>query len=121
MRNLGKPTLAAGAAVIAVILTCAVAAAQPGPGGPGPGGSGWGPGMMMDPGMMGAGDFGFMCNPRAAGFAEWRMEQIESAVRPTEAQRTALNELRAASTKAAETIAVACPSDLPAKSAERLA
>jgi LTXXQ motif family protein len=71
--------------------------------------------------MMGAGGFGFMCNPRAAGFAEWRMGQIESAVRPTEAQRTALNELWAASTKAAETIAAACPSDLPEKSAERLA
>ena len=76
--------------------------------------------MMMGPGMMGMGGFGFMCNPRSAGFAEWRMDEIEDAVRPTETQRAALNELRAASTKAAETIAAACPAELPAKSTERL-
>jgi hypothetical protein len=52
---------------------------------------------------MGSGGLGFMCNPPAADFAEWRLEQIEAAVRPTDAQRAALNELRAASTKAAET------------------
>jgi hypothetical protein len=70
--------------------------------------------------MMGMGGFGFMCNPRAAGFAEWRMNDIEAAVRPSEAQRAALNELRAASTKAANTIAASCASELPAKSTERL-
>ena len=32
--------------------------------------------MMMGPGMMGAGGFNFMCNPRAAGFAEWRIARI---------------------------------------------
>jgi hypothetical protein len=107
--------LAAATAAAFLALTGVAGHAQPGPG------FGWGPGMMMGPGMMGMGSFGFMCNPRAAGFAEWRMERIEAAVKPTEAQRTALNDLRAASTKAAETIVAACPDEIPAKSTERLA
>jgi hypothetical protein len=41
-------------------------------------------------------------------------------VRPTEAQRPALNELRVASTKAAETISAACAVDFPTKSTQRL-
>ena len=86
--------LAVGTAAIAFVLACNPTSAQPGPRGPSSDNIGWGPGMMMGPGMMGPGGFGFMCNPRAAGFAEWRMQRIESAVRPTEAQRPALNELR---------------------------
>jgi hypothetical protein len=105
----------------AVLAVSSVAVhAQPGPRGPASD-FGWGPGMMMGPGMMGQHGMGFMCNPRAAGFAEWRIELIEAAIKPTEAQRTALNELRTASTKAAETIAAACPKEFPAKSNERLA
>ena len=111
--------LAVGTAAIAFALACNPASAQPGPRGPSPDNMGWGPGMMMGPGMMGPGGFGFMCNPRAAGFAEWRMQRIESAVRPTEAQRPALNELRTASTKAAETISAACAPDFPTKSTQR--
>ena len=76
--------------------------------------------MMMGPGMMGGREFGFMCNPRSAGMAEWRLNRIEAELKPTEAQKTALNELRAASTKAAATIAAACATELPAKSTERL-
>jgi hypothetical protein len=106
--------LAAATAAAFLALAGVAGHAQPGPG------FGWGPGMMMGPGMMGMGSFGFMCNPRAAGFAEWRIERIEAAVKPTEAQRAALNELRTASTKAAETIAAACPDEIPAKSTERL-
>jgi len=86
-------------------------------------GTGWGPGMMMGPGMMGwggRGGMGMLCNPRAAGLAEWRMERIERLVQPTEAQRAALNDLRTASTKAAEQIAAACPRDLPASAPARL-
>lgn len=79
-----------------------------------------GPEMMMGPGMMGGG-FGFSCHPRAAGMAEWRISQIEAAVKPTEPQKAKLAELKAASTKAAETIAAACTGDMPAKSVERLA
>ena len=74
----------------------------------------------MGPGMMGPGGFGFMCNPRAGGLAKWRFQQIESAVRPTEAQRPALKDLRTASTKAAETISAACTADIPTKTTQRL-
>lgn len=89
-------------------------------------GAGWmGPGTMMGPGMMrGSGmwgsGFGGICNPRMAGLAEWRVDQIERAVKPTEAQQAALKELRAASTKAADGLAAACPKDLPRTSGERL-
>jgi hypothetical protein len=109
--------LIAGAAMMPT-LTPATAQPPESPGG-GPGRM-MGPGAMMGPGMMGRGGFGALCGPRAAGFAEWRMERIERAVRPTEAQRAALNELRAASAKAAETIAAACPSEIPLTSSGRL-
>lgn len=97
-----------------------------GPGGP-RGGYGWGPGMMMGPGMMGRGGPGFMggnwggmCDPRAAGMAEWRMERIERLITPTDAQRAALNDLRTASTKAAETISAACPREFPTSATARM-
>jgi len=101
-------------------------AAPPGAGAEGPRGPGWGRGMMMGPGMMGGRAFmgapgGLTCSPRAAGFAEWRLSQIERAVRLTEPQRKALDDLRAASAKAAETIAAACPAEIPATSTARLA
>jgi hypothetical protein len=112
-------TVVAGAA-IGLALMCGAVSAQDEQRKPGFLGPGWGPGTMMGPGMMGPGGFGFMCNPRAAGLAEWRMDRIEAVVHPTEAQRTALNELRAASTKAAETIASACQTDFPPKATERL-
>lgn len=99
--------------------------AGPGPGpGPGPGygprGHGWGRGMMMGPGMMGMGGMGAMCDPRGAGLAEWRMERIERLVNPNDAQRAALDNLRNASTKAAEIIAAACPREFPASATGRL-
>jgi hypothetical protein len=102
--------------IVAAALTFALAAsaqAQPG---------GWGPGMMMGPGMMRGpgmwgGGFSGMCNPRFAG----RVDEIERAVKPTEAQQTVLKDLRAASAKAAETLTAACPNDLPRTSGERLA
>jgi hypothetical protein len=102
------------AAAFSAMVLASSAAAQPGPGG-------WGPGMMMGPGMMGSGMMGSgMCNPRAAGLAEWRVEMIERMVRPTDAQRGALSDLKAASTKAAETIAAACPRDFPETATARL-
>lgn len=121
-------------AIAGTILTAPVIAQPVGPGGggppaggPGPGsgpGYGWGPGMMMGPGMMGWGesgaDRGAMCDPRAAGLAEWRMQRIERQIKLTDAQKTALEQLRAASTKAAETISTACPRDLPAGASARM-
>ena len=142
-----KPFLMSAAAIaIAGTLLAAPAVAQPaGPspgnppaaGGPGPGGGpdtgpgpgygprgGWGSGMMMGPGMMGwgggMGGMGAVCDPRGAGLAEWRMERIERLITPNEAQRTALNDLRTASTNAAEIIAAACPREFPASATARL-
>ncbi|BAM89104.1 exported hypothetical protein [Bradyrhizobium oligotrophicum S58] len=107
----------------ALMLAAAVvmAAASPSAAQPGSGGPGWGPGMMMGPGMMGGRGFGFLCNPRMAGFAEWRMSQIEAAIKPTEAQRARLDELKAASAKAAELITKDCPATPPVKATDRLA
>ncbi|WP_315717691.1 MULTISPECIES: Spy/CpxP family protein refolding chaperone [unclassified Bradyrhizobium] len=99
-----------------VILTAAPGVAQPGAGGPG-----WGPGMMMGPGMMGGRGFGFLCNPRMAGFAEWRMSQIEAAIKPNDTQRARLDDLKAASAKAAELITKDCPATPPVKATDRLA
>ncbi|HET7190542.1 MAG TPA: Spy/CpxP family protein refolding chaperone [Pseudolabrys sp.] len=90
----------------------------------GPRGFGWGPGMMMGPGMMGwsggRGGLGAMCDPRAAGLAEWRMERVERLITPTDAQRSALNDLRTASSKAADIVAAACPREFPANASMRL-
>ncbi len=77
--------------------------------------------MMMGPGMMGGrGGRTAMCNPRAAGLAEWRVERIERLIKPTDAQRTALEALRTASAKAAETVAAACPQEFPAGASARM-
>jgi LTXXQ motif family protein len=76
---------------------------------------------MMGPGMMGWPSMGrALCDPRAAGLAEWRIETIERQVQPTDAQRPLLDQLKAASTKAAETIAAACPRELPNSPVGRL-
>jgi hypothetical protein len=112
--------------VIAAALLAAAcssfAAAQPGPGGPGSGpGMMMGPGTMMGPGMMGGRGFGFLCNPRMAGFAEWRITQFEGALKPTDAQKSLLNDLKTASAKAADIITKDCPTTLPSKPTERLA
>ena len=79
-----------------------------------------GPGMMRGPGMWG-GRFDGPCDPRTAGIAEWRIDEIERAVRPTDAQRAALADLRTASTKAAAALTGACPRDTPQTSAQRMA
>jgi hypothetical protein len=121
MKRLPKVLINTSVAIAALALGVMPASAQPAPGGQGPGPAGWGPGTMMGPGMMGGRGFGFMCNPRAAGLAEWRLARIEAAVHPTDSQRAALNELRSASTKAAEQIAAACKTPMPDKPTERLA
>ncbi len=105
----------ASAAGIALMLSSTELVAQPG-------GFGWGPGTMMGPGMMGSGGMwdGGMCSPRAAGLAEWRMTRIERAVKPTDAQRPKLDELKAASAKAADIVAAGCPREFPSSPVARL-
>jgi hypothetical protein len=133
-----KSIVASAFAVIiagTIMMTAPVVAQQPGPGpgnppaaggpGTGPGaGYGWGPGMMMGPGMMGWGGRGGMmagmCDPRGAGLAEWRMERVQRLIKLTDPQKTALEQLRTASTKAAESIAAACPRDFPASATARM-
>ncbi len=110
-----RRTIAIAMGTITIALAAGgVACAQPF------GGGGWGPGMMMGPGMMGRGGYNVHCNPRAAGLAEWRTDRIERAIKLTDPQRSALNDLKSASTKAAEQISSACATDLPARSTERL-
>ncbi|HZT03280.1 MAG TPA: Spy/CpxP family protein refolding chaperone, partial [Steroidobacteraceae bacterium] len=77
--------------------------------------------MMMGPGMMGWRSMGRdICDPRTAGLAEWRINRLERAVRPTEAQRPALDQLKVASKKAAEIISAACPRELSQSPVTRL-
>lgn len=121
-----KSRLALATALLLGSLAIVPAFAQPaGPGGPGNpgGGPGWGPGMMMGPGMMGRGGgrgISWMCSPQSAGLAEWRKERMERLLKPTEAQRKALDDLQAASAKAAQIVADACPKEFPAGAQARL-
>ena len=120
------------AALVGLMVALPVSAQMMGPGGWGPGSGGWGPGgYAWGPGMMGRGygpgamtgpgwRGGAMCNPRAAGLAAWRVGAIEEIVKPTEAQRAALDALKEASSKAADAMAAACPQDFPATSPARL-
>lgn len=88
--------------------------------GPGYGPGMMGPGRMMGPGMMGGRYGRGLCNPRAAGLAEWRIDRIERIVKLDDTQKKALDEVRATSAKAASQIAQACPKTFPANAAERL-
>ncbi len=80
----------------------------------------YGPGYMMGPGMMGTGGFGRLCGPASAGLAEWQSERLQQLVNPTETQRAKLDDLKAASTKAAETMRSACPSEFPRSISARM-
>jgi LTXXQ motif family protein len=60
-------------------------------------------------------------DPSVSGIAERQINEIERVVRPTDAQRAALGDLRAASTKAAEAVRGACPREIPQTSAQQMA
>jgi hypothetical protein len=81
---------------------------------------GWGAKMMMEPIIMAHGGFAAICNPRTAARAQWGVEQIEKTVNPTESQRAAFDELKAAAVKAADLTAGTCPREIPQTSGERL-
>src|SRR5262245_47569424 len=71
------------------------------------------PGVLTGPGTMGPRGYRRLCTPRSVGLYEWQMRWIERVVRPTEAQRAALNDLQSASSKALATMATACKAEMP--------
>jgi hypothetical protein len=60
------------------------------------------------------------CGARATDATDWRISRIEQTVRPTDAQRPKLDELRKAWTRASELVTAACPQALPQSPIERL-
>jgi LTXXQ motif family protein len=133
MKTAGRSLSCLSAIGIAVLAATGAASAEPpaaadksgAPAAQGAG-PGWGPGFMMGPGMMRGGGmwgsrFGGACDPRFAGMGEWRIGEIERAIQPTEAQRAALADLRAASAKAADALKSACPREIPQTSVQRMA
>ncbi len=102
-----------GIAILAAGIFAWSRSAASQPYGPGMMGGGWGPGFMMGPGMMGGRGYGRMCGPGAAGFAQWRIERLETLIKPSDEQKAKLDELKTASAKAAEIVGKACPADYP--------
>ena len=60
------------------------------------------------------------CLQQAAEFQNWPYEAITQIASPDDAQRSALEALRASTTAAAERLSAECPRDEPAPSGERL-
>jgi hypothetical protein len=61
-----------------------------------------------------------LCEQRNAGISNLPEERIEQAVRPTEQQRNLLENLKVASSKAAQDLQSSCPTDIPQTMLERL-
>jgi LTXXQ motif family protein len=61
-----------------------------------------------------------VCSNQAPELTDWPIERISEVVQPTDAQRQALDELRAASAKAIEIFQSGCPKDLPSIPTGRL-
>ncbi len=78
-----------------------------------------GPGMI-GPGMMGRGGFHRICDAGAAGFAGWRTDKLQQALKLTDAQRAKFDEFQAASEKATEIVRAACPSETPSTTISRM-
>jgi hypothetical protein len=62
-----------------------------------------------------------VCSNGTSDLTDWPIARISEVVQPTEAQRPALDELRAASQKAMDILKAGCPSDLPSTPTGRLA
>jgi hypothetical protein len=62
-----------------------------------------------------------VCSNGASDLTDWPIARISDVVQPTEAQRPALDELRAASQKAIDILKAGCPNDLPSTPTGRLA
>jgi hypothetical protein len=72
-------------------------------------------------GSSGAATAADICSGRSAGLTEWPIERIAQAVEPDDAQRGALDELKAAATNALDVLKAACPTELPSTPVGRLA
>src|SRR5215831_16070677 len=70
------------------------------------------PGVLTGPGTMSPRGYRRLCTPRSIGLYEWQVRWLERVVRPTEAQRAALNDLQSASSKAIATMATACKAEM---------
>src|SRR5262249_57495544 len=62
-----------------------------------------------------------VCSNGASDLTDWPIARISEVVQPTEAQRPALDELRAASQQAIDILKAGCPKDLPSTPTGRLA
>jgi LTXXQ motif family protein len=62
-----------------------------------------------------------VCSNGASDLTDWPIARISEVVQPTEAQRPALDELRAASQNAIDILKAGCPRDLPSTPTGRLA
>jgi LTXXQ motif family protein len=71
------------------------------------------PGVLTGPGTTGPRGYRRLCTPRSVGLYEWQVRWIERVIRPTEAQRAAVNDLQSASSKAIATMATACKAEMP--------
>jgi hypothetical protein len=62
-----------------------------------------------------------ICSNQAPEFTDWPIARIAEVVKPTDAQRAALDELQAASANAIDMLRSGCPKDLPSIPTGRLA
>ena len=83
--------------------------------------TGWGATVVLEPLLLAHGGFTALCNPRATARSGWGVEEFERVLQLTHEQRGLLNELKAASGRAADLSAGACPSKIPQNSGERIA
>jgi len=61
-----------------------------------------------------------VCRDNASDLTDWPIDRISEVVQPTDAQRPALDELRAANARAVDILKAGCPKDLPSTPTGRL-
>jgi hypothetical protein len=61
-----------------------------------------------------------VCSDNASDLTDWPIDRISEVVQPTDVQRPALDELRAANAKAVDILKAGCPKDLPSTPTGRL-
>jgi ABC-type transporter MlaC component len=61
-----------------------------------------------------------ICSGETAGLTDWPIDRIAETVTPNDAQRAALDELKAATAKALDILKAACPSELPSTPTGRI-